>query len=329
MLERVLLAPFQLPPWAVAAVFGMAGGILSALLTRIALASCDEPDRGWSRRLGLVGVVLTAAFTLLMLRFHVQETTDVRPSAVWWYWRIGHHVVLLSLMLAVTATDLRAHFIPDTITFPGTLYGIALAALSGDLQLQHLWIDWNQEVPQIAGPFVPDWIKVHPHLHGLAWSLAGALAGAGVTWLTRTIARRVLGREALGLGDVTLMAMIGSFVGWQPVTVVLLVAPLAAVTAGVALGWSTGRPFLPFGPFLCLAATIVLFCWRWIWMLELSFSPAARPDDRLGTFSVRHLFGDWPSLVIVGAVVLAALVVLLALRRAYRSIPVTSRRSTL
>ena len=57
-----------------------------------------------------------------------------------------------------------------------------------------------------------DWIKESHHLHGLAWSLAGLAAGAGITWLVREISSRVLGQEALGAGDVTLMAMIGAIV---------------------------------------------------------------------------------------------------------------------
>jgi hypothetical protein len=52
-------------------------------------------------------------------------------------------------------------------------------------------------------------------------------------------------------------------------------------------------------------------------MLEL---PWAR-----GVISVRRLFGDWPSLAILGGAALAAMVLLLGLIRLYRAIPVERR----
>lgn len=62
-------------------------------------------------------------------------------------------------------------------------------------------------------------------------------------------------------------------------------------------------------------------------MFQLSFGHATRPDDRLATFAVRRLFGDWVSLAIIAAAMLGGLIVLLVLRRAYRAIPVTRRRA--
>ncbi|MFO1064238.1 MAG: prepilin peptidase [Pirellulales bacterium] len=56
-------------------------------------------------------------------------------------------------------------------------------------------------------------------------SLMGLACGGGITWALRIIARWTLGVEALGFGDVTLMAMIGTFIGWQPSLLVFFVAP--------------------------------------------------------------------------------------------------------
>ena len=61
----------------------------------------------------------------------------------------------------------------------------------------------------------------HRHLHGLASSLAGIAVGAGSTLLVRVVSSRILGHPALGLGDVTLMAMVGSYIGWQPVILIV------------------------------------------------------------------------------------------------------------
>jgi leader peptidase (prepilin peptidase)/N-methyltransferase len=353
-IENLLLAPFASLGVAMV-VFGIAGGLLTALLTYVALTQCELSGDGWPTRAGALGLLLCAAFVGAMLVYHCQETPMVRPSALWWYWRIGHHVVLIALMLAVTTTDLRAYLIPDLVTIGGLAWGVGLAVISGDLQIEHAWCDWNQEIPQIAGAYIPPWMAEHPHLHGLVWSVTGALAAAGGIWMVRGISSAVIGQETMGLGDVTLMAMIGSFLGWQPIVFVLLLAPLCAVlwqavarttslltraAAGMVRRRSpsggpdpasspaaAARPYVPYGPYLCLATYVVLLAWRRIWMFELSFGHAARPDDRLTTFAVRRLFGDWVSLGVIAAGMLGGLVILLALRRAYRAIPVTRRRA--
>ena len=59
---------------------------------------------------------------------------------------------------------------------------------------------------------LPQWMKDHQHLHGLAWSLCGAVSGASLVWAGRVAANRILGFPAIGFGDVTLMAMIGAIV---------------------------------------------------------------------------------------------------------------------
>ena len=343
MVHKFLLDRF--PAWGSALVFAAVGGLLTALLTRRALAACDQRDEGASRYAGLMGAVLCGVLTWLMLEMRCQQTPVVRPSVAWMYWRVGSHVLLVALMTAATTTDLRGYLIPDNITLTGLSIGVLLAVVSGDLQVQHLWIDWNAEVTGLRGPYFPGWISDHPHWHGLAWSLTGAAVGAGGIWVVRGVSSAVLGRETMGLGDVTLMAMIGSFLGWQPVMFVLLLAPLLALLTGPFFEWLMGRlstsrdrvpedvaateagdglpirNYLPFGPFLCLAAYLVMASWRWLWMFEVSFGRVAREGDRLTTFSVRRLFGDWQALLVIAGAVLGGLVVLLVLRRVYAAIP--------
>lgn len=342
-LSDLILAPFRLPAWETALLFAALGAVLSAGLTHAGLRQCDEPDRGWSLWGGLAGLLCCGLFAYCMLTWKVQQIDEVRPGVVWANWRIGHHVVLIALMLAVTATDVRAYLIPDGLTRCGVVWGVALAALSGDLQIEHVWVDWNQEIPQLQGPYLPAWLAEHPHWHGLAWSVAGAACGALGTWLIRGIATFALGQEAMGLGDVTLMAMIGAYLGWQPTLVVLLLAPLCGLLIGAL--WSaarglralagaaipalrpTGQPksYLPYGPFLCLAAYVVLLTWGRIWKFELRLTRTPAADDRLHTFAVRRLFGDWVALLVIAAIMLAALMIVLLLRRIYRSLPVERR----
>ena len=79
-----------------------------------------------------------------------------------------------------------------------------------------------------------------------------------MTWLVRWLSSVVLGQESLGLGDVTLMAMIGSFLGWQPLVFVFLLAPLCGIAMGLGVRLVTNRTYIPFGPYLSMAAVVVL-----------------------------------------------------------------------
>jgi leader peptidase (prepilin peptidase)/N-methyltransferase len=76
----------------------------------------------------------------------------------------------------------------------------------------------------------------------------------------------------MGFGDVVLMAMIGSFLGWQPTVIVFVLAPLIALIA-VAGTWLFSRQReIPYGPYLSIAAIIVILGWKWIWdMFERIF----------------------------------------------------------
>lgn len=259
--------------------------------------------------------VLFAGYFLAVFQFGAHTTDDVLPSLFWKYGRGVAHLILIALLVAGTATDFREYIIPDQVTVTGVVLGVGIAVTSGDTQLMHLWVDWNQAIPGIRGPFIPEWIRGSLHLHGLAWSLAGLVAGAGITWIVRIVSRLILGQEALGFGDVTLMGMIGCFVGWQPIIFVFLLAPLCGIVAGLAERILANRSYVPYGPYLALSTIGVLFSWRWLWMLEL-------PDS----FSMRRFFGDFVGLGILAGISLAALVLLLGSVRLYRAIP-TDRTS--
>ena len=89
--------------------------------------------------------------------------------------------------------------------------------------------------------------------------------GGGLVWVVRVLGTVILGREAMGFGDVTLMAMIGAFLGWQPCLVIFFLAPFAGAAIGI-LQWLTNRdPEIRYGPFLCLAALVTIVRWADIW----------------------------------------------------------------
>jgi prepilin signal peptidase PulO-like enzyme (type II secretory pathway) len=100
---------------------------------------------------------------------------------------------------------------------------------------------------------------------GLLTGLVGMAAGGALVWLVRIIGTRVLHREAMGFGDVTLMAMIGAFLGWQTALIVFFLAPFAGVLLGI-VQWVMHRDQeIPYGPFLCLAAAAVVVAWSAVW----------------------------------------------------------------
>ncbi len=81
----------------------------------------------------------------------------------------------------------------------------------------------------------------------------------------RIIGSAILNQEAMGFGDVTLLAMIGTFVGWQTCPLVFFLAPLAGVLIGVVQRIAHGRQHIPYGPFLCLAALAIIVEWQTVW----------------------------------------------------------------
>ena len=109
------------------------------------------------------------------------------------------------------------------------------------------------------------WFRGGLPWQGLLTALVGMLASGGLVWLVRIMCTAALRREAMGFGDVTLMAMIGAYLGWQPCLVVFFLAPLAALVVGLLrLVLSRDRE-IPYGPFLCLATLFLIVRWQSLW----------------------------------------------------------------
>jgi prepilin signal peptidase PulO-like enzyme (type II secretory pathway) len=96
-------------------------------------------------------------------------------------------------------------------------------------------------------------------------SLLGMAFAGGAVWAVRIVAGYALQQEAMGFGDVTLMAMIGTFVGWQASLLVFGLAPFAALLIAGGQYLFTNNRELAFGPYLSLAAVCLLVGWHWIW----------------------------------------------------------------
>ncbi len=96
-----------------------------------------------------------------------------------------------------------------------------------------------------------------------AWM--GLAFGGGLVWAVRIIAGGALGKEAMGFGDVTLMAMIGAWLGWQPALLVFAIAPFAALFIAMAQLLAMRHTEIAFGPYLSVGALVVVGFWGSIW----------------------------------------------------------------
>ena len=100
---------------------------------------------------------------------------------------------------------------------------------------------------------------------GLLSAAVGMAAGGGLIWSVRIIGTAALKREAMGFGDVTLVAMIGTFLGWQSCLIIFFLAPMAGLVVGLLQVILFRDTEIPYGPFLCLAAVVVIVCWTAVW----------------------------------------------------------------
>ena len=137
------------------------------------------------------------------------------------------------------------------------------------------WEPWGVR-PALPGPswlvlaggiagIAAAWSRGGDHWAGLLTALAGLAVAASIVWLTRFGASQALGQEAMGFGDVTLMAMVGAWLGWQPAVLVCCLGVAIGLVHGLVQLVSNRGNELPFGPSLCLAAVIVVLLWRPVW----------------------------------------------------------------
>ncbi len=143
---------------------------------------------------------------------------------------------------------------------------------AGTIFLRKLWRTPSTKWYILAAVLLPLLLSTQYHRNSvpayhvsLSSALVGMACGMILIWSVRLIGRFVLGREAMGFGDVTLMGMIGAFVGWQSCILIFFLAPFAGLVLGIlnAVG-GRGREF-PYGPFLCLATVLLLVFWSPIW----------------------------------------------------------------
>ncbi len=106
---------------------------------------------------------------------------------------------------------------------------------------------------------------IHNNLSGISsflYSLFGVILGAGFLIFLSIFGKLVFKKEAMGGGDVKLLAMIGAFLGWKSVCITIFFASLLGTIISLSLiacRKKTMEDYVPFGPYLGLGALISLF----------------------------------------------------------------------
>jgi leader peptidase (prepilin peptidase) / N-methyltransferase len=124
------------------------------------------------------------------------------------------------------AIDLEHQILPDVITLPGIVAGL------------------------VCSFFLPP---------GITSAFVGTVAGGGVLFLIAEVWSRLRNVEAMGFGDVKMLAMIGAFLGVKLVGLTFVLSSFLGGLSGVVLILSrrgTMASQIPFGTFLAVAALI-------------------------------------------------------------------------
>jgi len=103
------------------------------------------------------------------------------------------------------------------------------------------------------------------HVNAVLASLFGMFVGGGVVWLTRILGTLAFGREAMGLGDVHLMAAAGAVLGWLGPVLGFFIAPFYGLLAVLLSIGRQRRGELPYGPWLSLGVLTAMIFQDKIW----------------------------------------------------------------
>jgi leader peptidase (prepilin peptidase)/N-methyltransferase len=140
-------------------------------------------------------------------------------------------------------------------------WGLMLARLRREAVTRRLLLLGTAGSAAIGGV----WALGAVRWEGLLTALVGMAAGGGIIWAVRIVGALVLRREAMGFGDVTLMAMVGTLAGWQACLIIFFLAPIAGLFVGLANLLLRRDREIPYGPFLCLATVVVIVRWASLW----------------------------------------------------------------
>jgi prepilin signal peptidase PulO-like enzyme (type II secretory pathway) len=145
----------------------------------------------------------------------------------------------------------------------GMVFGIGLICRRCCRELTRLPLGGLLLVGTLA--IIASWAIGQQRWIGLTTSLVGLVGGGGIVWAVRLIGSVALRREAMGFGDVTLMMMVGTFLGWQACLIAFFLAPFAGLLIGLLQLVMRRDDVIPYAPYLCMASAAVVVAWAPIW----------------------------------------------------------------
>ncbi len=157
--------------------------------------------------------------------------------------------VFSAMLVALAFCDLEKRLLPDEFTLGGFAIGIVFALVTPPAS----------DADTVAGMlfYLAGW-NASARVQSLAESLLAAAVLAGILWLAGEIYLKVRGREGLGFGDVKLVAMIGSFLGFRLALASMAWGGVVGSVIGLTYIWAAHKDAstfeLPYGTFLSAAA---------------------------------------------------------------------------
>ena len=145
-------------------------------------------------------------------------------------------------LICLSMIDFDHHLLPDDITLPVLWIGLAC---------------------NIFNMFA----SIHS-------SLVGAIVGYGILWIIFISFKLITGKEGMGYGDFKLLAMLGAWLGWELLPLIILLSSMLGAVVGVTLiitGKQGRDKPIPFGPYLAIAGWIALVWGREITDIYLKF----------------------------------------------------------
>jgi len=152
---------------------------------------------------------------------------------------LGYLILILSLIV-MSFIDIDTFLISDCIVLPGIAVGLIFAAVS------------------------PGMFQDMGRMEGFVYSLIGMVVGGGTLFLIGVLGKIMYKKDAMGGGDVKLLAMIGAFLGWKSVLLTVFFSSLVGSLISLTLIYMKKKKmddYIPFGPYLALGAIIALF-WK-------------------------------------------------------------------
>jgi leader peptidase (prepilin peptidase)/N-methyltransferase len=149
-------------------------------------------------------------------------------------WYTAAALVLTWCLIALSLIDFDTQYLPDQITLPLVWLGLILSLFA---------------TPD--SPFAPDTRS----------SILGGAAGYLSLWSVYWLFKLLTGKEGMGYGDFKLLAAFGTWLGWQPLLLIVLLSAFAGAVIGVGLIVFRGRDRsipIPYGPYLAIAGWIAM-----------------------------------------------------------------------